>query len=402
MDSKQEEANERRDQTWRRWTGFCQKAGLGDDLFLRNLAHSERELTVRSFLSLYRLAEWNQSGSYEGIRSTPVVANTVRDAAGHLGSTFRNNFEPSPLHLPHGSQLLPSVRSLLKAFENIDPPKNIQKAVTPKLLRWVFRFAGGSVKQKSAYAQAADTTIGGFFFGMRSCEHSKTPVPGKTKLLTLGCVVFRGADKRTLSRESPYVSELAQYVTITFVDQKNGVKMDSRTQMRTGDPVLCPVIRWASAVRRIVTTIPDFNDDTPVCSVRLNDKVQLVTNSFVKTLLRTACSIFGGYNEFGFHPNEIGNKSIRSGAAMALFLMDHSPAKIMIMGRWSSDAFLDYIRPQVLEWTNNMSKDMIQVDDFIDLTNQDKAAPSDPRLRTRHRSFNGGDSVVLPKFYLFH
>jgi hypothetical protein len=71
------------------------------------------------------------------------------------------------------------------------------------------------------------------------------------------------------------------------------------------------------------------------------------------------CSIFRGFKTFGFHPREIGNKSIRSGAAMSLFLMDHSPAKIMILGHWSSDAFLVYIRPQVLEWTNNMLCDKI-------------------------------------------
>ena len=59
--------------------------------------------------------------------------------------------------------------------------------------------------------------------------------------------------------------------------------------------------------------------------------------------------MFGGESFFGFHPHEIGNRSIRPGAAMALFLSDHSPAKIMILGRWKSDAFLDYIRPQVLE-----------------------------------------------------
>ena len=88
---------------------------------------------------------------------------------------------------------------------------------------------------------------------------------------------------------------------------------------------------------------------------------------------------------------------------MALFLMDHSPAKIMIMGRWSSDAFLDYIRPQVLEWTNNMSRDMIQVDEFLDLTHNDKTDHSDPRQRKQYRSFHGGNSaVMIPRFHLYH
>ena len=44
---------------------------------------------------------------------------------------------------------------------------------------------------------------------------------------------------------------------------------------------------------------------------------------------------------------------------MALFLQDHSTAKIMILGRWSSAAFLRYIRPQVMEWTADMSTQMV-------------------------------------------
>jgi len=76
---------------------------------------------------------------------------------------------------------------------------------------------------------------------------------------------------------------------------------------------------------------------------------------------------------FGFHPEEIGNRSIRSGAAMALFLNDVSSDKIMILGRWKSKAFLDYIRPQVVQWTRLYSVDMISFNNFFELcTSLDK------------------------------
>ena len=68
---------------------------------------------------------------------------------------------------------------------------------------------------------------------------------------------------------------------------------------------------------------------------------------------------------------------------MGLFLMNHPVAKIMILGRWSSDAFLDYIRPQVLEWTNQLSTDMIRNDSFFDAADSRKASPSDPRTRVK-------------------
>ena len=55
---------------------------------------------------------------------------------------------------------------------------------------------------------------------------------------------------------------------------------------------------------------------------------------------------------------EIGTRFIKSDAANSLFVMNQSTAKIMILGRWSSEAFLHCIRPQVLESTNNMSRDI--------------------------------------------
>jgi hypothetical protein len=51
---------------------------------------------------------------------------------------------------------------------------------------------------------------------------------------------------------------------------------------------------------------------------------------------------------------------------MTLFLDNISSTRIMLLGRWASTAFLAYIRPQVLEWTSNMSKSIIKIDSFLD------------------------------------
>jgi hypothetical protein len=250
----------------------------------------------------------------------------------------------------------------------------------------------------------ADLVLGAFFFAMRSCEYTKSVPLGRTKRVRMGCFVFRTASRRVLLHTDPDLLHHAEYVTIVFEDQKNGKKMDARTQRRSGHKFLCPVLRWASAVQRIIATIADWNEQTSLCSVAIEGETLEIGNAFVRKLLRHTCYIFGGFETFGFHPNDIGNKSIRSGAAMSLFLMDHSPAKIMILGRWSSDAFLVYIRPQVLEWTNNMSCDMIHLDSFFDAPHRDLVAPDDPRTRKRLKaSFNGRDNIVtIPKFYIHH
>ena len=179
--------------------------------------------------------------------------------------------------------------------------------------------------------------------------------------------------------DHPRLHRKAMFITVTFADQKNRDKKDSRTHQRSLDPTLCPVLRWASAVQRIIATITDHNDDTPMCSAATKQGTVLITSDFARDLLRHACAAGGGKSTFGMHPEELGNKSIRSGAAMALFLMDHSTAKIMTLGRWKSNAFLAYICPQVLEWTNQMSHDMVHLDSFLDMSHQHVVATSDPR-----------------------
>ena len=62
----------------------------------------------------------------------------------------------------------------------------------------------------------------------------------------------------------------------------------------------------------------------------------------------------------GYKADETGTKSIRSAAAMAMFMDDTPVFMIMLMGRWSSDAFLKYIRRQVLEFSKGMSRRMVK------------------------------------------
>jgi hypothetical protein len=87
---------------------------------------------------------------------------------------------------------------------------------------------------------------------------------------------------------------------------------------------------------------------------------------------------------------------------MALFMKDHSTAKIMIPGRWSSDAFLVYISSQVLECANNMPRDMMSFDSFLDVGLFDPAAPTDPRTSQRVHQLNGHGAVVPMEAFNMH
>lgn len=85
-----------------------------------------------------------------------------------------------------------------------------------------------------------------------------------------------------------------------------------------------------------------------------------------------------GERIYGVKPEELGTRSIRSGAAMALAVQGgHSDTKIMMLGRWKSPAFLKYIRPQTMEWGGTTSRAMAKTPAFLDLENV-----TAPRIQT--------------------
>jgi hypothetical protein len=92
---------------------------------------------------------------------------------------------------------------------------------------------------------------------------------------------------------------------------------------------------------------------------------------------------------------DIGAKSILSGAAVGSFLANHSTERTMLMGRWLSQAFLVCIRPQVIEWTTNMSSDMIHLDSFTNASGLDMADPDVARVPPPRR-FNGPANLNFP------
>jgi hypothetical protein len=86
---------------------------------------------------------------------------------------------------------------------------------------------------------------------------------------------------------------------------------------------------------------------------------------------------------------------------MALALNNHSSFKIMILGRW--EAFLAYIRPQVLEFANIFSRDMLNFDQFLDMTHRYPTAPKDQQSHRLATSFDGlSSTIVLPSFHMSH
>ena len=208
----------------------------------------------------------------------------------------------------------------------------------------------------------------------------------KTKPIRLGGVRFYNKYRQLVPHHHPQLASEACFVWVLFEDQENGEKFDSRTQGRSGQNLLCPVWCFARAITRVRKYVPGANDQTLLSSIRCKSyRGDYIYSDYTLWFIKRICSQCGGARSFGFDESEIGNKSIRSGAAMSLFLMNHSTDKIMVLGRWKSKAFLDYIRPQIIEWSTCLSKDMVSFDSFSKLISSTKRSIQEESERRNYR-----------------
>ena len=82
-----------------------------------------------------------------------------------------------------------------------------------------------------------------------------------------------------------------------------------------------------------------------------------------------------GETKVGIRRSEIGTRSIRSGAAIAMYLVGVPVFSIMIVGRWSSTAFLKYIQKQVQEFSQGISSKMTEVQSSKHVQNPTETNP---------------------------
>ena len=134
----------------------------------------------------------------------------------------------------------------------------------------------------------------------------------------------------------------ARVVTLFLDTQKNSVRGESIFMENTCLPSGCPITACARHFLHLCGHDADLN--TPMCVYfeRKGAVGKSVTTSHLMALLRLWTSKIG-YARLGFHPNEIGSHSLRSGGAMTLHQAGQSDSTIKIIRRLRSDTFLIYL-----------------------------------------------------------
>ena len=123
----------------------------------------------------------------------------------------------------------------------------------------------------------------------------------------------------------------------TFRTQNNGFKNARVTQWRTWKH-LFPVQLWADIVT-ILDLYPGSLDDTPVNTVWMEKHKTTITSQITTKSLRSVTISFRE-ERLGLSHKELGTHSIRSCFSIDIFLARLYPKTIMIIGRWSINAFL--------------------------------------------------------------
>jgi hypothetical protein len=202
-----------------------------------------------------------------------------------------------------------------------------------------------------------ELAIGTYFFACRSCEYLKVPAAEKKKtdILKLKDIWFFKNDSK-LNHADPHL-EHADSVSLNFANQKNGIKDDSVMHQHTGDILFCPVQTFAKIVKQI-RNYAGSSDNTPISAVWWNRIIDHITSKEMTIALRNAVEAYN-HMKLGIRKEEIRNHSLRSWAAMAMYLRKCPVYIIMMIGWWSSNAFLSYIRKQVEQFSHKVSSKML-------------------------------------------
>ena len=129
-------------------------------------------------------------------------------------------------------------------------------------------------------------------------------------------------------------------------------------QLALENIILCPVRQWDALVK-CIRKYPGSMSDTPVLEVWKNHKIEHVASAEMVAALRDTVSAIVE-DKLSFKSEQVGTHSQRSGAAMAMYLVEFPVYTIVMIRRWSSDAFLRYIREQVQQFSHNVSRIMIR------------------------------------------
>ena len=246
------------------------------------------------------------------------------------------------------------LRRMYNAWSKVDdPPKRVDPVPMAILMR-AQTLASSSIQDSAIM----DSIWMAFYFLLRPGEYAtssgdaKHPFRLQDVQFKIGAMHFPD-----VTNTSVLQLQAATFVSLTFTNQKNGIKGEKLSHVVNGQRLSCPVKAVMRRVAHLVSR--DAPRSTPLHSFfDMHGRKRNVTSTLITSLLRAAALSIPGHA--GVDPDNIGARSLRSSGAMSLLLGGQDPDIIRIVGRWRSDAMFRYLHAHAMPLIQNNSSMMFQ------------------------------------------
>ncbi len=326
----------KKDTHWDVWVEYCRKCCI--DPFLHGTEDPIPYLQV--FARRYhdgRVAP----------RGKPVKSKTVSDALCSVGQRFANLGADDPRLNRFGKLEFRLARQKRCYLKNDTPVVRVK----PLPICVILAVVAVGLRSTTAMAKSiANMICIAFFFCLRPGEYTGTTTDDQA--FCLNDVVLYSHERRLSNEFSPDHDLLAAtHVTYCFTTQKNMNNGQIIAHARSGHQHCCPVI---ATVRQLLMHRAAFlqfdkpyKGSTKIASYYLpNGKnIALRGDSFTKCIRNEAAGL---RSRTGVDPSEYSARSLRAGGAMALLSANCDSNVIKLLGRWKSDAMMDYLHEQSL------------------------------------------------------
>jgi hypothetical protein len=320
------------DRSWDKWTEFCVQ--LNVEPYLQDIADPIRLLEI--FAVRVRDGRLSKSGK-------PVRAATVGQCLSDVGQAFSRLGTPDP-RLDSFGNIDFRLKRLKQGMHRADPAPTRTKPIPIPILHHAVNKVYNDPNPKPALQASVDMMIVGYYFLMRPGEHCHTTAEGGHPFLFENVELFIGSEFIDIETATLFTLQAATFVKLTFTIQKNGVRGEKIGHGRSGHLLFCPVLAivrrlWHHRTHRAPTNTPLHCWFATVGGVPHNTASTTITK-----IVRDSCAALGDF--YGVKPSEICARSLRASGAMALLCARVDPDWIQLMGRWKSDAMLDYLHVQ--------------------------------------------------------
>jgi len=376
---------------WRRWLEYTNIIEFDHDIWLESLLPENRARLMGAFAAALQRRQFSHPVKKD------LAAGTVQETMAKLGEIFRANEGYNTTHGVGNHGFHPS----LLPMRNEDPGEVQQKALPVFVYRELYRVAQllpPEISHLDCTIAWLQTLV--FFWCMRSCEYSGMQEEHRTKILCMRNFRFFDTHNIDMSANTDVLLERAVMVSITFEFQKRDIRNNTILHQRSGDKLrkgeMCPVRAAVEIALKIHSyQLPqDKFREAPINFDHLGSLSYTIPSSRILVKIRAAVRTLGP-DKLGFDPDKGGTHSNRSGSAMGMLLARAPVYTIMLMGRWTSDAFMRYLRKQVISLSHGIATKMLTfeesdtIPDFIHTSaNGNPRARNNTSLATT-QSFNG-------------